>query len=187
VLRAGPCDHVVVGGRGPQRLVVHRLDGLTGERGFGVQTELAADRRRGHSVVTGDHLDRDAGGLALDDRLDRLGSWRVEETDHAGQIEAGQVLEVDTVGVGGDVGAGQREDPLAFGRGVGDALLPVWVAGHPAHVEDPLTCALDEDDRVSVVVVVQRGHEPVLGLERHLVDPGQGRRQLELVETRLER
>ena len=139
----------------------------------------------GHGMVAGDHLDADAGGMTGRHSADRLLAWRVHD---AGQGEQGQAAF--------DIGKGQfalplphrrhgqREDAIALRRQRVDPRLPVCrgdrlvLAGSPlpgAHADQALRRALDEDEGMPGMVVMQRRHETVLGFEGNDIDARQGR------------
>jgi hypothetical protein len=112
VLRGDPGEHV--GHRRPRaELVVGRRGDLGAghRRCLSDDAELAADRGGRGRVVTGDHLDRDAGPVAGVDGLDHLLPGRVDQTDQPEQPQV--VVERRVDGATGPLG--DREDPQPVG------------------------------------------------------------------------
>lgn len=88
VFRAGAREHVGLLRSAAQGRVVHRGNGVAGQRAVGVQAQLAADGCRRHRMVAGDHLHPDAGLLALGHRGHRFVARRVDDAHQAQHLEA---------------------------------------------------------------------------------------------------
>ena len=151
----------------------------------------AMARRRGR-VVAGDHPHPDAGVAALGDGRLGLGARRVDDPDHGQQ---GQVLDQAEQVAGGvegrrvEVALGHHHHPLAR---LGDAVvglrgqravlvgdrdqgpvgIPVGAAARDQHVRGALDIAAHHRLAARAGHLVEGGHELVVGVERHLGDPG---------------
>ena len=140
------------------------------------EAELAADRDGGPGVIAGDHLHADAGGVAVRDRLDRLGPRRVEDAPQPEELEPLEVVGRDLVGVGVDRPAGGRQHAQPLAAEVVDRRLPAHdveglgpggAALRLRALQQPVGRALDEDRARPVRSLVERRHELVRGVERH--------------------
>jgi hypothetical protein len=135
-------------------------------------------------MVAGNHLDADAGGLAVGHGADGLFAGRVHDARQAQQGETAlQVGELQFRLARWHGGKGQGQHPLAaLAQGLHLALPPGEIEGlvlaglalMGAPQEHLFRGALDVGKGVAVVVVVQGGHEAMLGFERNDVAAGQG-------------
>ncbi|MCY1293257.1 hypothetical protein D9M70_425130 [compost metagenome] len=198
MLGAGAGEHLDAGQLLAQALVVEQLDLRAGHRRQAdADAQLRADGAGGLGVVAGDHLHRHAGTAALGDRGDGLVARRVDDADQRQQGEtalgvgeaqallfAGHRLDrqgQQAQAAGGDVG-GRAAPVVRVERG--DAVALALTA---AHLQHPFRRALEVDERLAGVVVVQGGHETVFGLEGDHVAARQARLHGRRVVVELER
>src|SRR5512132_1941427 len=127
-------------------------------------------------MIAGDHLYPDAGILAASHGIHGLPSGRIGEPEHPQQWQPGRnVIEAQLAMLRGGRLECQREHPLPSGTDVVDPLLPeagfeqLIAAGATlpfTHLEDSFGRTFGVDESTAGAVVMQRGHEPILGLER---------------------
>ena len=160
------------------------------------QPELVGDRPGGDRVVAGDHAHVDAGGQGAGDGVLRLGAQRVDDADqrHEQQVVHGAHRVADRGGhrVGVEVTHGERQHPQALlGQPLvrREQVVAPFVDRHLLAVPQHVGAAIEHHvgrtlDRREVGLlehaggqpvgaVVERRHELVLGIERHLGPPRQ--------------
>ena len=180
-------DHLAQGG------IVHQGDFGAAEGRFArANCQLCPDCACRFDVVAGNHLDPDAGAVAVVHRLHGFRPGRIDDADQGQQHEAAvhvgktkcPVLQCRPF-------AGQRQQAQPLSSGVVDQAPPVinrqrLFAAMPgavvtavfhlraAHREDALWRAFDEQPWGIVAVAVVGGHEAVLRFERQGIKPGPG-------------
>ena len=177
----------ICGRRAASSSVAQRRELRTGERVAG-DAELASDRGRGDGVVASDHADLDARPFAVGDGGLGLGARWVDDADHGQEREI--LYELDEVPVGIERAGVEvtstdhhhpftlRGDPVVLVQGqmaivVGDRMDPavgehVEAAAGDEHVGGALDEAAHDGAAVRVGHLVERGHELVVRVERHL-------------------
>ena len=162
----------------------------------GPEAELVGDRPGGHGVVAGDHADVDPGRVGDADRFDGLRTEWIDDADERHHDEvvnlAHRVVQGGGHRVGREVAGSEGEDaqpalgqlPVGVEQLVADLLHRDLLAvpeRRRAAFDDDVRCALHADE-VGLAEdtagdplrsVVERGHELVLGIERHHRPPGQ--------------
>ena len=176
VLRAGPGKDITLNRHPLQRQVVEPGNFIAGHGPFGLQAQLAADGSSGHCMVAGDHLDADTGALAFRHGGDGFVARWVDQAHQTKQGETpGDVGHRQRDGVGRHVAARQRQHTLTVTCRAVHARLPgrqverLAAGVMPAQGQHALGCALEQHKAMAGMVMVQRGHESVLGLERNFV------------------
>lgn len=162
-----------------ERRIVKFFQIRTGQYLVGVfQADLPADGRCRGGVIAGDHLDLNAGAVAFSHRGDGFRSRRIDHPDDAEQNQlAFQVGPFQYRVVREHRLCRQREHALPLGRDVFGLLTPVSrvqrcpVAGtvcfFPAHGKHALGGAFYKNAGVLLMIVMQRRHELVSGIERN--------------------
>ncbi len=156
---------------------------FAGERCLAVADgHLPRDRARCTDVIAGDHLDANAGPLALANRANGVLAGWIDKTDDTEQRQSAVDIgkpQLALLGGGRLEGNGQRS--LAQRADAVQLFVPIVQVQRLIFAEEPLvTAALQHDLRgafhvdesVPRVVVVQRGHELVLGFERNHIGAG---------------
>jgi hypothetical protein len=183
VFRRGPGEDVHFHRHPAQSGIVHHgYFGAGDGRLAHANGQLRPDGARRFRVVAGDHLDPDAGMVALADGAHRFFARRVDDADQGQQhIARLHIRKVQAFALRCAPFAGQGKQAQPLGRRIGGHAPPVIDIERPfaivaqlrtAHVEDALRGALDENPRLIVAVAVISGHETVLGLEGNGVEPG---------------
>ena len=167
VLRAGAGEDIDRQRSFLQALIVEGIDIVAGEHGVVVgKTQLRGDRPGGAAVIAGDHLDANAGLPAFGHRLDGLGAGRIDQSEETEQRQPGfhigkgqfPVRHVHRL-------EGDRQHPLALGRHLVDAFVPIGrierlvtvpAALCGAHLDDPFGRTLQVNERLALVTVVER-------------------------------
>lgn len=160
--------------------VVHGLEIVAGENTARVpEPDLGGDGAGGGGVITGDHLDPDA-GVTVGHRRDRLGAGRVNEAHEADKGQPPVEIGVAEAGViRGRRAGGQRQHALSVGGEGFDPIMPprrierfgraVGAALVGAEGEDGLGRALDVDMGRALGIAVERRHVAMRGVERDRV------------------
>ena len=90
-----------------------------------LEPDAAADRGRGGGMVAGNHLDADAGTVALGDRLDGLGAGRIDQAHDAEEGErAIDVVVLEHGVLGGDGSQRKPQHALPLRRDAFGLLAP---------------------------------------------------------------
>jgi len=113
-----------------QRRVVKPGQVAAGQHPFGGEADLPGDGLGGDGVVAGDHLDPDAGRVAVADGGDGCAARRIDHADQADQRQVGP-YRVGERGIGGDVAPGEEQYAHALsGIGAGGLFDGVAIERH---------------------------------------------------------
>ncbi len=202
-------EHVQLRQRGDHLFIGHRVE-FGARLDTRAQPEFVGDRAGGDRVVAGDHADVDAGGQGAGDGVLGLGAQRVDDADqrHEQQVVHGTHRVADRRGhrVGIEATHGERQHPQALLRQPlvrREQVVAPFVDRHllavPQHVGAAVehhvgrtlhrreVGLLEHVGGQPVRAVVERRHELVLRIERHLRTSGQRPPRLLCVDAELRR
>ena len=183
VFRAGPGKDIHFANEIAKLVIIQLVQFRTGQHPLCIfQAQLAGNSACRYPMITGNHLDPDSGIVALRNRPNGLLPGRIQKPDQAEQL--GTLLKI----LNGQFTnaplcrfSGQGQHSEAIRCHFCDDLLPeipAQLIGFPgfgnlagAHIQDPLRRTFQVDQAMSVVVMVQRGHEAILGIERYFIFP----------------
>ena len=157
---------------------------------------MPADRLCRSGVIASDHLHAYAGRAALGDGRDSLRARRIDQADDAQQHQRTVDIGVLENRVRGRHGPHrQRQHALTLGGdGVGLFAPPGLVERRgiarrrallAAHGQNPFRRALDENERMHFVVVIERGHEAMARVEGDDIGARPGQSLRPLIDTGL--